>query len=84
LVRQVDNKNKIGRAPQLRLINPKNKAGVFVPISTFMCAIYIFPPSVYPFSYSRIGRSIVGIKNRSQNVGVGTEAAKFLFWEYLF
>ncbi len=60
-----------------------------VPISTFLYlwATYIFPRSVHLFSCSKLGRPIRGLYKSltdTMNTGIGTVAAQFLFWKYLF
>ncbi len=57
------------------------------PHSCACAAIYVFPGSVHIFSCSEIGRPMVGIYKSLTDTWMWklvTEAAQFLFWEYLF
>ncbi len=51
-----------------------------IPILIYLREIYIFPGSVCLFCCSQISGPILGI---DINVGIGTEAAQVLFWEYI-
>ncbi len=69
------------------LYSQKRNCAATVTISTFMClsAIYIFPESFCIFSYK--SRPILGLYKSFTDTWMwnfGTEAAQFLFWEYLF
>jgi len=63
----------------------KKDCSASIPISTFMClwAIFIFPGSVQQKNRQTDGENIY-IAHIHMNVEIGTEAAQFLFREYLF
>ncbi len=62
-------------------IHKKGTARPQSQLSTFLClwAIYIFPRSVHLLTDC----GHISIAHRNMNVGIGTVAMRFLFWEYL-
>ncbi len=65
---------------------PEKELRGLSPNFTFMClwAIYIFKRSVHLFFLQQNRQGIIKIAHRNMNVGIGSVAALFLFWEYLF
>ncbi len=67
----------------------KRNCAASVPISTFMClwAIYIIStigPPIFLQQNRPTDRVNIQIAHRNMNVGIGTVAEQFIFWEYLF
>ncbi len=68
---------------------PKHNYHVLSPnsytLTVYLWEIYVFPVSVYLFCCNQICGPILGIykSRRHMNVGIGTEASLFLFWEYI-